>query len=224
MVMVAQNFRMPSINSCFVRGFISLLRYSLSSCHKFSIGLRSGDSAGVFHQFMPLSSKKDAAIREVCLGSLSCMYLWPSGNLWHKKGSSVLSSMLTKRGAFILPSNMQHEVAPCQLMPPQICTLTGCLALKNTRCCELWCERLHPLPFVLVVVVVVVCVWGGGSQSTYLGLLLGGSPFFLQQNLLCDSSCTLVSSVQTMSSKKISILSLAHWRRLALFASLINWQ
>ena len=41
---------MPSISSCFVFGFASRLINSLSSCQRFSIGLQSGDSAGVFHR------------------------------------------------------------------------------------------------------------------------------------------------------------------------------
>ena len=52
----------------------SLLVYSLSSLQRFSIGLASGDSAGV-HQWTPLSSKKARASVEVCLGSLSCKIL-----------------------------------------------------------------------------------------------------------------------------------------------------
>ena len=39
----------PSISCSLVFGLTSLLTYSFDSCHKFSIGLRSGDSAGVFH-------------------------------------------------------------------------------------------------------------------------------------------------------------------------------
>ena len=54
---VSQNFSMPEMSSSFVEGLISRLMYSFSSCHKFSIGLRSGDSGGVFHQLIPSSAK-----------------------------------------------------------------------------------------------------------------------------------------------------------------------
>ena len=43
------------------------------------MGLQSGDSGGVFHQFIYLSAKNGEAKWEVCLGSLSCMNLWESG-------------------------------------------------------------------------------------------------------------------------------------------------
>ena len=35
-------------------------------------GLQSGDSVGVFHQFIPYSWKNGDATLDVCLGSLSC--------------------------------------------------------------------------------------------------------------------------------------------------------
>ena len=57
---VAQNLFMPSINSSFRCGFTSLLINSLSSCQRFSIGFKSGDSGTVFHQLMLLASKKNS--------------------------------------------------------------------------------------------------------------------------------------------------------------------
>ena len=57
-VTVAQNALMPSMSSALVFGFTSLCIYSFSSCHSFSMGLKSGDSAGVFHQLMHLNSRK----------------------------------------------------------------------------------------------------------------------------------------------------------------------
>ena len=76
---VLQNVVMPSTSSCLHFGLISLRMNSFNSCHKFSIGLQSGDSGGVCHQLMLLFSMKDFAILDVCLGSLSCMNLCPSG-------------------------------------------------------------------------------------------------------------------------------------------------
>ena len=55
---VDQNSLITYISCCLVVGLTSLRTNSLSSCQRFSIGLRSGDSGTVFHQFMPLSSKK----------------------------------------------------------------------------------------------------------------------------------------------------------------------
>jgi hypothetical protein len=46
-VTVAQNALIPSMSSAFVLGFTSLQIYSFSSCHRFSIGLKSGDSGEV---------------------------------------------------------------------------------------------------------------------------------------------------------------------------------
>ena len=43
----------------------------LISCQRFSMGLASGDSAGVFHQWMLCSSKNSFATLDVCFGSLS---------------------------------------------------------------------------------------------------------------------------------------------------------
>ena len=65
------------------------------------------------------------------------------------------------------------------------------------------------------------------NASNYLGLFLGFSPFFRQQNLLWVSSCTEHSSVQ-MTSRNPSFASslyfCAHLSHFSLFASLIIWQ
>ena len=52
---------------------------------KFSVGLRSGDSAGVFHHFL-FSSMNSFVCRDVCFRSLSRMNLCPSGYTSSKKG------------------------------------------------------------------------------------------------------------------------------------------
>jgi len=56
-----QNWDIPSTNSSLFLGFTSLRIYSFSSCHKFSLGLQSGD---FFHQLMSWPD---------CLGLLSCI-------------------------------------------------------------------------------------------------------------------------------------------------------
>ena len=52
-ITVSQKLLMPDTSSDLLHGFTSRLIYSLSSCHKFSIGFASGDSGGVFHQSIP---------------------------------------------------------------------------------------------------------------------------------------------------------------------------
>lgn len=128
---VSQNLIIPLTSSSLLCGLTSLLIYSLSSCHIFSIGFKSGDSGGVLHQLIPFSSKYDLAHLEVCFGSLSCMYRCPSSSLVLRNGRSALSKICMNRGAFILPSKTQISVAPCQLIPAHTWTLTGCLALKR---------------------------------------------------------------------------------------------
>ncbi len=127
---VCQNDTIPSINCCCVWGFTSRLIYSLSSCHKFSIGFMSGDSGGVHHQLMALSSKKACACFDVCLGSLSCLNLWPSGSVCSRKGTNVWSRIMVYSGAFIFPSKIQTSVGPLLLIPAHTCTLVGCFALS----------------------------------------------------------------------------------------------
>ena len=117
---VYQNSAIPSISCSFVVGFTSLLMYSLSSCHKFSIGLRSGDSGGVCHQLIRLFSMYFFAYFDVCLGSLSCMNLWLVGKFLFRNGINVLSRIWVYSGAFILPSKRQISVGPFWLIPAQM--------------------------------------------------------------------------------------------------------
>ena len=74
-------FQKCFISLYLVDGFTSRLINSFNSCHKFSIGFMSGDSAGVFHQFIDSISNSSLAARDVCLGSSSCISLWVSGKL-----------------------------------------------------------------------------------------------------------------------------------------------
>ena len=69
----AQNFLIPCTSSCLLCGFTFDSKKNLSSCHKSSIGLRSGLSGGVRHQLIFFSLKKAFACLDVCFGSLSCM-------------------------------------------------------------------------------------------------------------------------------------------------------
>ena len=54
---VFQKSFMTFINCDLLVGFTSLQVYSFNSCQRSSIGLRSGDPGGVFHQFMCSCSK-----------------------------------------------------------------------------------------------------------------------------------------------------------------------
>ena len=95
-----QNCTIPSTSSSLLLGLTSLLRYSFSSCHKFSMGFRSNDSRGDFHQLIPMVRKKDSPSLDVCLGSLSCIKRWPSG---YTIRSNVCCKMLTYTWASMIP-------------------------------------------------------------------------------------------------------------------------
>jgi len=90
--------------------------YSLtfSSCHWFSIGLASGLSGGVRHQFTPFWSKNAFAILEVYFGSLSCIKWWLFSYSGHwSVGRRATCRICTYTGASIMPSKTQISVAPC---------------------------------------------------------------------------------------------------------------
>ena len=72
----------------------------------------------------------------------------------------------------------------------------------------------HPIP-AHTCTLMGCLAWGFGW---------GGSPFFLQQNLLWHSSCTDDSSVHKTSSKLSGRWARAHSRRFSLFAWRISWQ
>ena len=49
-ILAVQNSRIPATCSSFVDGFMCFRRYHFNSCHKSSIGFKSGLSGGVSHQ------------------------------------------------------------------------------------------------------------------------------------------------------------------------------
>ena len=120
---------LPCTSSSFVCGLISHLRYSLISCHKFSMGLMSGLFGGVLHQLLPSSSKQWATQRDVCFGLLSCIKWWPSGYTSCRNGRSVRlkNLMVMYNSASMIPSNTKIPVLPHMLIPAQMWTFTGCL-------------------------------------------------------------------------------------------------
>ena len=95
----------PSTSSSLLCGFTSRWRDSFNSCHMFPMGFRSGDSAGVGHQFTPLSCRNVWATEQVCLGSLSwiCVHLGKH----HKEMAAGLAAISVYIVASIVPWNMQ---------------------------------------------------------------------------------------------------------------------
>ena len=132
---VSQIAWMPSINSCFVVGLLSLWINSFSSYHSFSMGLQLGDSAGMHH--VPC----DTIVEKECLS-----YMCPRSVLrvvhyesmaiqinCFQGGNSVHSKMEMYRGASIIPLKIQIPVFPCLLMPTHTFLFIGCLDRKQRK-------------------------------------------------------------------------------------------
>ena len=141
-VTVSQNCTIPSISSCFVLGLTSLLQNSLSSCHIFSIGFKSGDSTGVFHQLIPWSLMKSRAKLEVYLGSLSCMKRCELGNFAWMNGMSVWSRISVNRNLSIIPSKCRFQCGPFLRSLPTHGLSQGALLYKDNKVYAHLC-RLH---------------------------------------------------------------------------------
>ena len=123
---VSQNSLIPAFSSSLLVGFTSRLTYSFNSCHKFSMGFRSSDSGGVFHQLIPSCVKKAVDRPDVCFGSLSYINLCESMYVLRMKGTRPLCIMVVYRSASIMPSKRTIRVGPLLLMPAQTCTFDGC--------------------------------------------------------------------------------------------------
>ena len=109
---------MPATSLDCVVGFTFLLKCPFNWAQTFSIGLRSGLSAGVFHQFIPVLDIISAAFLDVCLGSLSCWnFVIPGCRL--KKGSNADSRMLIWKSASMFPVKMTMLVGPSLDIPAQ---------------------------------------------------------------------------------------------------------
>ena len=113
----------------FVLGLTLRRKYSLSLCCKFSIRVRPGDSAGVFHQLILLSLIHCCAYPDVCLESLSCMNLWLLGYISLTNGSSVPSRISTNNSFFVMPSSTHFPVLPLLLIPAHTWIFVGCFGL-----------------------------------------------------------------------------------------------
>lgn len=115
------SFRIPFTSSSFVFGLISLLRNSFSSCQKFSMGLRSGDSGGVCHELIPWSSRNFCQIS---------MYAWDhcleTPLQWKAR---VFVKNLYKQRCIHPPFKIQTAVGHRTLIPAQTWTLTGYFGL-----------------------------------------------------------------------------------------------
>ena len=180
---------------------------SLSLCHKFSIGFKSGDSAGVFHQLIPLLVMKSRAKMEVCLGSLSCMKQWGVvEKLTRINGINVWSRMEVNRNLSMIPSKIQIPVRPFLEIPVQTWTFTGCFGLLE--------QQKMLVNFHNNFIIVIHC--------TYRGFGLGACPFFRQQKCQRASSQIVDSSVQITSLKSSSLYCLHQSEHFALFSSRIS--
>ena len=122
-VRVAQNCLIPSLSSSRFFGLYTFRKYCLSELHIFSMGLRSGDSGGVAHQFTPCSLKKSSIWPLECFGSLSCCSWWPSGKHSLRNGSKPASYTVAKRSAFIIPVKITALVAPSLICHPRCALL-----------------------------------------------------------------------------------------------------
>ena len=184
----------------------------LSSYHIFSIGFKSGDSAGVFHQLIPWSLMKSRAKLDVCLGSLFFMKRCELGNFSWMNGMSVWSRISVKSNLSIIPSKMQIPVWPLLEIPAHTCTFTECFALQELSVCTfmsatcMYNYRLHKyihinlktLTVVLALEFVPVC----GNKTANVRIV--------------------DSSVQMTSSKPFSLYRSHHSKRFVLFAPLIS--
>lgn len=101
---------------------------TLNSCHKFSIGLRSGDSAGVFNQLMAFSSMNSFACLDVCFWSLIYDH---QGILLQGRIEAYSLKSWYAMVPFIFPSKMQIAELLRQLIPAPTWTFGGCLTLEK---------------------------------------------------------------------------------------------
>ena len=128
-VSVFQNSLMPAFRLSRLWGLYTLRRNAFILAHTFSIGLQSGLSGGVGHQFTECSASFARVYLLQCLGSLSCWNLCLSGKTFLMNGSKPVSRMRTYFVETIIPVNSTMGVAPRGEMPPHACTLAGCFAL-----------------------------------------------------------------------------------------------
>ena len=131
-VTVSQNLIIPATSSSLEVGLTSRLTNSVSSCQRFSIGFRSGLSAGVGHRLADLSVN-EVLLRcfrcTVCSRPLSCINWCLSGYTFCRNGTSIRSRISMYTGPSIIPSNTKISVSSCMLIPAQTRTLVGCLGL-----------------------------------------------------------------------------------------------
>ena len=84
-VRVNQNCSIPALNSFRLVGLYVDLKNCFNEPHTFSIGFRSGDSAGVFHHIILFHSKKLVYIYYSVLGRCPAVTDGPLGNTCVKK-------------------------------------------------------------------------------------------------------------------------------------------
>ena len=131
---VSQNCTVPLISFCFVLGLTSLLLNSSSSCHIFSIGFKSGDSAGVFHQLIPCPMMKFQAKLEVCFRLWSCMKQCELEYFIWMNGMSVWSRISVSRNLSMMPSKYRFQYGPFSRSLPTH-ELSQALLYKDNKVC-----------------------------------------------------------------------------------------
>ena len=119
-----------SISSLLLGLFLAMI--TLILCHKFSIGLRSGDWAGQFiwatlwdciHLFTNFARWQ---------GALSSWHIqYSSGNKLRTLASNFVSNTAAYLVAFIIPSQMCDLPMPFDAIQPQIITLVGCFIVGD---------------------------------------------------------------------------------------------
>ena len=140
-VMVLQTILMPSFSSGMLLGMCLSLRKFFMEPHTFSIWLKSGLSAGLFHQLILLFSKKVWMYRLVCLGSLSWYSLCPSGYVILRSWTREADRMSPYLVAVIIPSNMTSCVAPLFAILTHTGIFGGCLYLYLSLLGGLFCSK-----------------------------------------------------------------------------------
>ena len=140
-VMVLQTILMPSFSSGMLQGLCLSLRKFFMEPHTFSIGFKSGLSAGLFYQLILLFSKKVWMYRLVCLGSLSWYSLCPSGYVILRNWTREADRMSPYLVAVITPSNMMSCVAPLFAIPTHTGIFGRCLYLYLSFLGGLFCSK-----------------------------------------------------------------------------------
>ena len=126
-VTVAQNDCMPCKSSSLFLGLAVVRMKCFISCHRFSIGFKSGLSGGVFSTLILFAWKNLCVALDVWQGALSCWNL-PFGSRSRRKGNKCVRSTSWYTALFTEQPRRQIFVAPFFDIPAHTMTLKGCFA------------------------------------------------------------------------------------------------